>query len=224
MDILSSKQTEILSFLIDFQNERGYAPSVREICDAVHLSSTSSVHNHLSRLEEKGYIKRDSARPRSVEILKRPSSNIPAPTSKAKTERSFVPTDPKRTPEIVAVPILGRVRAGEPVLAVQNIEDYYPVPAAYTQNSDCFMLRVQGESMIEAGILENDLILVKSQRTANDRDIVVALLGDSVTVKTFYKEKNFIRLQPENRRMNPILVKDCQILGKVIGLVRMMNR
>ena len=223
MDVLSPKQNEILSFLINFQNDRGYAPSVREICEAVRLSSTSSVHNHLSKLEEKGFIKRDPARPRSVEILKQPDANSFVSPVRAKIERTFSYPDAKRTSEIVAVPIIGRVRAGEPILAVQNIEDYYPLPVSCTQNADCFMLRVQGESMIEAGIMENDLILVKSQRSASDRDIVVALLGDSVTVKTFYKEKSFIRLQPENRRMNPILVKDCQILGKVIGLVRMMN-
>ena len=223
MDILSSKQREILAFMVEFQNDRGYAPSVREICDAVRLSSTSSVHNHLSKLEEKGYIKRDQSRSRSVEILKQPDSNTRIAVPSPKIERSFSFQGNKRTPELTAVPILGRVRAGEPILAVENIEDYYPLPVTCTQNADCFMLRVQGESMIEAGILENDLILVRSQRTAVDKDIVVALLGDSVTVKTFYKEKGFIRLQPENRRMSPILVKDCQILGKVIGLVRMMN-
>ena len=223
MMILSSKQREILAFLIDYQGGHGYSPSVREVCDAVHLSSTSSVHSHLSKLEEKGYIKRDPSKPRSIEILQKPEQDV------SYTRDSFVPSErvvafqsPKRTPELVAVPILGRVRAGEPILAVENIEDYYPVPVTLTRNSDCFMLRVQGESMIEAGILENDLILVKTQRTASNRDIVVALLGDSVTVKTFYREKNFIRLQPENRRMDPILVKDCQILGKVIGLFRVI--
>lgn len=221
---ISSKQREILQFLIDFQEEHGYSPSVREVCDAVRLSSTSSVHSHLSKLEERGYIKRDPSKPRSIEILQRPEQDIypvqkPAPKIE---QRSVTYQAPRRTPELAAVPILGRIRAGEPILAVENIEDYYPVPLEYTRNADCFMLRVQGESMIEAGIFENDLILVRSQRSASNRDIVVALLGDSVTVKTFYKEKNFIRLQPENRRMDPILIKDCQILGKVIGLFRVI--
>lgn len=218
---LTAKQLEILSYLSAFQEDHGYAPSVREICEGVHLSSTSSVHGHLSKLEEKGYIKRDASKSRSIEILIRPEQTTPnsAPLF-AKAERTNIIPSSRRTPELAAVPILSKVRAGEPILAADNIESYYPVPAEYTRGADCFMIRVQGESMIEAGIFENDLILVKSQRTANNRDIVVALLGDSVTVKTFYREKNYIRLQPENRRMDPILIKDCQILGKVIGLFR----
>ena len=218
---LNAKQLEILSYLSAFQEDHGYAPSVREICEGVHLSSTSSVHGHLSKLEEKGYIKRDSSKSRSIEILIRPEQTTPESTPLfAKTERTNIIPSSRRTPDLAAVPILSKVRAGEPILAADNIESYYPVPAEYTRGADCFMIRVQGESMIEAGIFENDLILVKSQRTANNRDIVVALLGDSVTVKTFYREKNYIRLQPENRRMDPILIKDCQILGKVIGLFR----
>lgn len=218
---LTAKQLEILSYLSAFQEDHGYAPSVREICEGVHLSSTSSVHGHLSKLEEKGYIKRDSSKSRSIEILIRPEQTTPESTPLfAKTERTNIIPSSRRTPDLAAVPILSKVRAGEPILAADNIESYYPVPAEYTRGADCFMIRVQGESMIEAGIFENDLILVKSQRTANNRDIVVALLGDSVTVKTFYREKNYIRLQPENRRMDPILIKDCQILGKVIGLFR----
>ena len=125
-------------------------------------------------------------------------------------------------PEMAAIPIIGKVRAGEPILAVENIEDYFPIPVDYTHNSECFMLRVQGESMVNVGIYENDLILIRRQNTASNRDKVVALLGDSVTVKTFYKEKDYIRLQPENDYMDPILVKDCMILGKVIGLFRTM--
>ena len=218
---LTAKQLEILSYLSAFQEDHGYAPSVREICEGVHLSSTSSVHGHLSKLEEKGYIKRDSSKSRSIEILIRPEQTTPESTPLfAKTERTNIIPSSRRTPDLAAVPILSKVRAGEPILAADNTESYYPVPAEYTRGADCFMIRVQGESMIEAGIFENDLILVKSQRTANNRDIVVALLGDSVTVKTFYREKNYIRLQPENRRMDPILIKDCQILGKVIGLFR----
>lgn len=227
MEDLSSKQLEILNFLISFQQERGFAPSVREICDAVGLSSTSSVHANLAKLENKGYIHRDPSKSRSIEILKQP---VPGEDYNAHTfddpgtyrsDRSPAYIQ-RRTPELVSVPILGRVRAGTPILAAQNIEDYYPVPVDYTRGADCYILRVQGESMIEAGIFENDLILVRSQRTASDRDIVVALLGDSVTVKTFYRERNFIRLQPENKHMDPILVKDCQILGKVIALFRVI--
>ena len=214
-------QARILAYIREEIQSKGYPPSVREICEGVHLSSTSSVHGHLSKLEEKGYIKRDASKSRSIEILIRPEQTTPesAPLF-AKVERTNIIPSSRRTPELAAVPILSKVRAGEPILAADNIESYYPVPAEYTRGADCFMIRVQGESMIEAGIFENDLILVKSQRTANNRDIVVALLGDSVTVKTFYREKNYIRLQPENRRMDPILIKDCQILGKVIGLFR----
>lgn len=238
---LSGKAREILEFLIRYIEENGTSPVVRTICSEVGLSSTSTVHGHLSRLEEKGYIRRDPENPRSIEILRRPEApKASAPARSARASRSYASSyshasssrakrpvesviafqDPSRGMELVAVPIIGKVRAGEPILAVENIEDYFPLPVDATRNSDCFMLRVQGESMINAGIFEGDLILVRSQKTANNRDIVVALLGDSVTVKTFYKEKDYIRLQPENDYMDPILIKDCTILGKVIGLYR----
>ncbi len=216
---ISKKQREILEYIIHRQEIKGYPPSVREICEAVGLRSTSTVHGHLTRLEEKGYIRRDPAKTRAIEICRRPEQE--------ENGQSFVPSErvvafqnPVQGPELIAVPILGRVRAGEPILAVENIEDYFPIPVDFTHNSECFMLRVQGESMINVGIYENDLILIRKQNTAVNHDKVVALLGDSVTVKTFYKEKDYIRLQPENDHMDPILVKDCTILGKVIGLFR----
>jgi len=180
--------------------EKGYPPSVREICDAVGLKSTSTVHGHLSRLEKKGLIRRDPTKPRAIEIL---DSDFDAP------QREFV-----------NVPIVGNITAGIPILAVENIEDTFPIPVDYIHNDTVFMLRVKGESMIEAGIFDKDLILVRQQQDANNGDIVVALIEDFATVKTFYKEKDFIRLQPENPSMSPIIVKDVAILGKVIGLFR----
>ncbi len=225
---ISGKQREILEFMIRYQEEKGYPPAVREIGTAVGLSSTSTVHGHLSRLEAKGYIRRDPSKPRAIEIVKIPEPTQtqpkrPAPGAFKPSERVVAFQNPRYGQELVAVPILGRVRAGEPILAVENIMDYFPLPVDATHNSECFMLRVQGESMINAGILEDDLILVRVQRTAVNHDIVVALLGDSVTVKTFYREKDFIRLQPENDYMDPILIKDCTILGKVIGLYRTIH-
>ena len=223
--MISGKQREVLEYLIKYQEEKGFAPSVREIGSAVGLSSTSTVHGHLARLETKGYIRRDPAKPRAIEICKRPEHEEASPSSKPfrPSERVVAFRNPNKGPELVAVPILGRVRAGQPILASENIEDYFPLPVDATHNSECFMLRVQGDSMINAGIFEGDLILVRSQRTANNRDIVVALLGDSVTVKTFYKERDYIRLQPENDYLDPILVRDCTILGKVIGLFRTIH-
>lgn len=237
---ISAKQREVLDYMIGYQEEKGYPPSVREICSAVGLSSTSTVHGHLSRLEAKGFIRRDPSKPRAIEIVRKPeqsgssifsrSSNAapmfapPKNANKTNTytrgEHTVAFQNPRYGQELVAVPIIGRIRAGEPILAVENILDYFPLPVEATRSSECFMLRVQGESMIKAGIFEGDLILVRVQRSAANRDIVVALLGDSVTVKTYYKEKDFVRLQPENDYMDPILLKDCQILGKVIGLYR----
>lgn len=221
---LSAKQKEILEYIIEQQETRGYPPSVREICEAVGLRSTSTVHGHLARLEAKGYIRRDPSKPRAIEICRRPEQEEPMEKQEfVPSERVVAFQNPKQGPELVAVPIIGKVRAGEPILAVENIEDYFPIPVDFTHNSECFMLKVQGESMINAGIYEDDLILIRRQSTAVNRDKVVALLGDSVTVKTFYKEKDYIRLQPENDYMDPILVKDCIILGKVIGLFRSMK-
>ncbi len=213
---LTAKQQEILDYIVEQQSQKGYPPSVREICEAVGLRSTSTVHGYLSRLEKKGFIKRDPTKPRAIEILDRAiqEASIPVPAAAA------APALSNSAIETVDVPILGKVTAGEPILAVENIEDYFPIPVEYTHNSDVFMLRVRGESMINAGILDGDLILVRAQHSAENNDIVVALLGDSVTVKRFFRENDYIRLQPENDFMDPILVRNCEILGKVIGLFR----
>ena len=198
MQELSAKQQQILSYLKSEVQKKGYPPSVREICQAVGLKSTSTVHAHLSRLEKKGYIRRNPTKPRAIEILDQ--------------------TDKK---DVVEVPIVGTITAGTPILAVQNIEDTFPLPVNFLKyDTDVFMLRVKGESMIEAGIFDRDLILVRQQSSADNGDIVVALLEDSATVKTYYKEKDYIRLQPENATMSPIITKDVKVLGKVIGLFR----
>lgn len=197
----ADKQTEILDFIKKEICDKGYPPSVREICNAVGLKSTSTVHGHLERLEKKGFIRRDPTKPRAIEILDEYHSKK----------------------EIVNLPIVGKVTAGQPILAVENIEDVFPVPMDFIKsNCDTFILRVQGESMIEAGIHDNDYLIVEQRPTAENGDIVVALIDDSATVKTFYKEDGYIRLQPENSSMQPIIVKDVSILGKVIGLFRRM--
>lgn len=198
---ISPKQKEILEYLKSQIISKGYPPAVREICEAVHLKSTSSVHSHLETLEKNGYIRRDPSKPRAIEIMD-DNFNL--------TRR-----------EMVNVPIVGTVTAGQPILAVENIEGYFPIPVEYMPNEETFMLSVKGESMINAGILDRDKILVQKQPTAENGDYVVALIEDSVTVKTFYKEDGHYRLQPENDTMEPIIVEDVQILGKVIGLFRM---
>jgi repressor LexA len=200
---LQGKSQEILDYIKQQQMEKGYPPSVREICEAVGLKSTSTVHGHLDRLEKKGYIRRDKTKPRAIEILDADSLQF-----------SFK--------DLVHVPVLGRVTAGQPILAVENIEDTFPLPAQYLPNSDVFMLRVQGESMIGAGIFDGDQVIVKKQEYAENGDYVVALLEDEATIKTFYREKGYIRLQPENPSMEPIITRDVRILGKVIGLFRML--
>lgn len=197
---ISKKQEEILEYIKSQILERGFPPAVREICEAVNLKSTSSVHSHLETLEKNGYIHRDPTKPRAIEILD-DTFNL--------TRR-----------EMVNVPIIGRVAAGEPLLAQQNIENYFPIPAEMMPNKQTFLLQVQGESMINAGILNGDYILVQQQQTADNGDKVVALIDDGATVKTFYREEEIIRLQPENDFMDPIIVKDCTILGKVIGVFR----
>ena len=198
---ITEKQQEILDYMKAQIINRGFPPSVREICEAVNLKSTSSVHSHLESLEKNGYIRRDPSKPRAIEIVDA-CYNL--------TRR-----------ELVNVPMVGTVTAGQPILAVENIEGYFPIPMEYMPNHETFMLRVKGESMINAGIFDGDQILVQKQSTANNGDFVVALIEDSVTVKTFYKENGYFRLQPENDTMDPIIVKDVSILGKVIGLFRM---
>ena len=197
---ISDKQREILEYIKAEILNKGYPPAVREICEAVKLKSTSSVHAHLETLEKNGYIRRDPTKPRAIEIV----------------DENFNLT--RR--EMVNVPIVGRVAAGEPILAVENIENYFPIPAEFMPNEQTFILQVQGESMVNAGILDGDYILVEQQTTANDGDMVVALVDDSATVKTFYKEDGHYRLQPENDFMDPIIVSEVMIMGKVIGTFR----
>lgn len=200
---ITDKQREILEYIRDTILAKGYPPAVREICEAVHLKSTSSVHSHLETLEKNGYIRRDPTKPRTIEIL----------------DDDFALT--RR--EMVNVPVIGTVAAGMPILAEENIEDYMPIPVEMLPNKEVFMLNVKGESMIDAGIFNNDKVIVAKQDTAKNGEMVVALVDDSATVKTFYKENDHIRLQPENASMEPIIVDDVQILGKVIGLFRMMR-
>lgn len=197
---ISVKQSEILEYIKKEILNKGYPPTVRDICDAVNLKSTSSVHSHLETLEKNGYIRRDPTKPRAIEIVD-DNFNL--------SRREFV-----------NVPIVGNVAAGQPILAVENIDNYFPIPTEYMPNSESFMLKVKGESMINAGILDGDIILVQKQNSARNGEIVVALVDDSATVKTFYKEKDYIRLQPENDTMDPIIVPNCEILGKVFGVFR----
>lgn len=200
---ISKKQQQILDYIKKEILDRGYPPSVREICEAVSLKSTSSVHSHLETLEKNGFIRRDPTKPRAIEIC----------------DDSFQMI---RT-EMTSLPVIGRVAAGEPILAAQNIENYFPVPAELVPSGESYALRVHGDSMINVGIFDGDLIFVHSCSNAENGEIIVALVDDSATVKRFYKEKDHIRLQPENDTMDPIIVSDCTILGKVFGVFRTMN-
>ena len=202
---LSDKQVQILKYIKDELTVRGYPPSIREICKAVGLSSTSSVHAHLNTLENKGYIRKGTNKRRALEVI---------------DVDDICCNMPKK--EIINVPIIGTVTAGSPILAVENIDDTLPISIDFVGNKESYVLKVKGESMIEAGILDGDYILIKRQNTANNGEIVVALIGDEATVKTFYKEKDHIRLQPENSTMDPIIVPTCEILGKVAGVFRKM--
>ena len=197
---ISEKQREILEYIKQEILQRGYPPAVREICEAVNLKSTSSVHSHLETLEKNGFIRRDPTKPRAIEILD-DDFNL--------TRR-----------EVVNVPVVGQVAAGEPILAEQNIQDYFPIPVEYMPNAETFMLKVKGESMINAGIFSGDTVLVQRQSDARNGDMVVALVDDSATVKTFYKEDGHYRLQPEHDTMDPIIVDHCEVLGKVFGVFR----
>lgn len=201
---ITKKQQEILDYIKEQIINRGFPPTVRDICAEVRLKSTSSVFSHLEALERNGYIRRDPAKPRAIEVVD-DSFNL--------VRR-----------ELVNVPIVGTVTAGQPILAVQNIDGYFPIPSEYMPNAQTFMLKVKGDSMINKGIFNGDRILVEQSSTASNGDTVVALIEDSVTVKTFYKENGHFRLQPENDTMDPIIVENLQILGKVIGLFRMFGR
>ena len=203
---ISKKQSEILEYIKNEILNRGFPPSVREICEAVNLKSTSSVHSHLETLEKNGYIRRDPTKPRAIEIVDDNFNLV------------------RR--ETVNVPIIGKVAAGQPLLAVENVEGYFPIPSEYMPNNKTFMLVVQGDSMVNAGIFNGDYVVVEQQPTTENGQKVVALVDDSATVKTFYKEDGYIRLQPENDAMEPIIVEPdqtFQILGRVIGVFRFMH-
>ena len=199
---ITSKQQEILEYIKNTILKKGYPPTVREICEAVRLKSTSSLHSHLETLERNGYIRRDPTKPRAMEIL----------------DDTFGLT--RR--EMVQVPMIGTVAAGQPILAEENIEDYFPIPAELLPNSQTFMLRIKGNSMINVGIFDGDQVIVEQTSTADNGDIIVALIDDSATVKRFYKEDGHYRLQPENDEMDPIIVSELNVLGKVIALFRRM--
>lgn len=204
---ITPKQQEILDYIKNEILNRGFPPAVRDICKAVHLKSTSSVHSHLATLEKNGYIRRDPTKPRAIEILD-DNFNL--------TRR-----------EMVTVPIVGTVAAGQPILAVENIESYFPIPAEYLSNNPVFMLRIQGKSMVNKGILDGDHVIVEKCSQADNGQIVVALVEDSATVKTYYREDGHVRLQPENDFMEPIILQaedNLQIIGKVIGVFRMINQ
>ncbi len=209
---LNKREKAILKFIEKQIMRDGYPPSVREIGQAVDLKSTATVHGYLERLEKKGYIKKKDKKGRTLRLLKGTAGE-----SKMTSSKDFYTQK-----EMVDVPVVGKITAGMPILAVENVTDTFPIPIDFVGNSDCFMLTVRGESMIEAGILDGDYILVKKQNTANNGEIVVALIEDEATVKTFYKEKDHIRLQPENSTMDPIIVPTCEILGKVGGVFRKM--
>ena len=209
---LNKREKAILKFIEKQVTEDGYPPSVREIGKAVGLNSTATVHGYLAKLRDKGYIKKEDKKGRTLKLLKG-ASGQPVKS----VEKEFYTQK-----ELIEVPLVGKITAGEPILAVENVSDTFPIPIDFVGNSDCFMLTVRGESMIEAGILNGDYILVRKQNDAINGEIVVALIEDEATVKTFYKEKDHIRLQPQNPTMDPIIVPNCEILGKVIGVFRKM--
>ena len=214
---LTTRQKQILKYITKQIQTNGYAPSVREIGKAVGLSSTATVHSYLKKLEELGYIKKENQKGRTLRILKQEDEFYDASKLAKNSQKAFF-----NKKELVDVPLVGKITAGSPILAVQNITDTFPIPIDVVGNSMSFMLVVSGESMIEAGILDGDFILVRRQSVAENGEIVVALIDDEATVKTFYKEADHITLQPENSTMDPIIVPDCQILGKVIGVFRKM--
>ncbi|RFU68357.1 transcriptional repressor LexA [Bacillus sp. V59.32b] len=207
MTKISKRQQDILGFIKEEVRKKGYPPSVREIGEAVGLASSSTVHGHLSRLESKGLIRRDPTKPRAIEILEL-------------EEAAAIPKN-----GVINVPLLGKVTAGIPITAIENIEEYFPLPENMApQDEQIFMLEIMGESMIEAGILDGDYVIVKQQKTANNGDIVVAMTeDDEATVKRFFKEKDYVRLQPENSNMDPIILRNVSILGKVVGLYRTIH-
>lgn len=213
---LTIRQKQILRYIIKQIDKNGYAPSVREIGKAVGLSSTATVHSYLKQLEDMKYIVKENQKGRTLRVLKN-EVDLSIPRKSKEPAKAFY-----NKKEMVDVPVIGKITAGSPILAVENVTDTFPIPLEFVGNSQSFMLVVRGESMIEAGILDGDLILVRRQNVAENGEIVVALIEDEATVKTFYKESDHIRLQPENSTMDPIIVPDCKILGKVIGVFRKM--
>lgn len=207
MEELTARQREILDYIKKEVQKKGYPPSVREIGEAVGLSSSSSVHAHLEKLEEMGYLRRDPTKPRAIEVL---TADSPINAFDGFKGLRYVP-------------VVGAVTAGAPILAEQNIQDYFPLPKDFSSAAEVFMLKVRGDSMLNAGIFDGDMVIVNKESTANNGDIVVALLGEEATVKRFYKETAHVRLQPENEKYEPILSPDVQILGKVVGLIRKIN-
>lgn len=199
--LINNRQKQILKHIKDTLRSKGYPPSVREIGEAVGLSSSSTVHGHLAKLEEMGFIKRDPTKPRAIDVLDEA---------------------PWRQKRLTPIPLIGKVTAGQPILAIENIEETYPLPTELVGEEETFMLTVQGDSMMNAGILDGDLIIVRVQRLANNGDIIVAMIDDEATVKRFYKEHDRIRLQPENPAYDPIFSRDVTILGKVIGVFRLL--
>ena len=215
MNKTREREQRILAFMKNEIHAKGYPPTVREICNALEIKSTSTVHKDIANLEKQGFLKKDPSKPRALMLVENEEPERKVVSSAPAAYGSTSPAD------IVDVPVIGRVAAGTPILAEQNIEDSFPVPARFVNGGTNFMLTVHGESMIEAGIMDGDYILVEQQNTARNGDIVCALVDDSATIKTFYKEADHFRLQPQNSSMDPIIVKDCKILGKVIGLLRM---
>ncbi len=203
---LTPRQEQILIFIKKQISQKGYPPTVREIGEAVGLSSSSTVHSHLAKLEQKGFIRRSSSKTRAIEVV----------------GFDFLSRQEKNQEEVVDIQLIGHVAAGQPILAEENIENTFPIPLYFTGKDEVFMLKVKGESMIDAGILDGDYIIVRKQNIANNGEIVVALINDEATVKTFYREKHYIRLQPQNAYMEPIITKDANIIGKVVSLIRKM--
>jgi len=225
MERLKDRELKILNYMKEEIRQKGYPPTVREICTALNIKSTSTAHKDIAALEQAGYIVKDPSKPRALGVVD-PTSNPKGEPGVGKSSRSNNFKDVDRNlsrTDIIDIPVVGRIAAGTPILAEENIEDTFPIPARYVGNADNFMLTVHGESMVDAGILDGDYILVEQQNTANNGDIVVAMVDgfeSEATVKTFYKEQDHIRLQPENSSMSPIIVRDVKILGKVKGVFR----
>ncbi len=210
MHDLTKKQQEVFNFIKNYIEKNGYPPAVRDICKGVNLSSPSSVHAHINSLVEMGYLKKDLLKKRAISI------------SDDYREESDIYKGKENGIDYLEVPVIGQVAAGQPILAAENVERTFPLPMDFAKNKDVFMLRVKGDSMINAGIFDGDYVIVRREDTASNGNIIVALIDDSATVKTFYKENGYFRLQPENDYMEPIIVNELKVLGRVIGLIRMM--